>query len=441
MRNITETAIEKIHEFERFGSILGLERMTRLLELLGNPQDDLKVIHVAGTNGKGSVSRYVYSVLQEAGYKTGLYTSPFLEKFNERIEFNRQLISDKDLAFYTDRVLAAVDIMTGNGEQSPTEFEVVTAIAFVYFKDMQCDYLVLEVGLGGTGDSTNVCKNPLMTVITSISLDHTDRLGDTIEEIAMEKAGIIKHGCPVITSAKDMRALKVIEKVAKEHESPIFETANLPVEITEESLKGSKFNVSIKGDGFDERFHENFDDVEISMIGSHQIENAVVALSALKIMEANGNLSLSREALYRGLKTAYNPGRFEVIEHENQPIFIIDGAHNQAGAEALKKTVAEHCKGKRILMIAGMLADKDIHSIISEFSEITKDFIVTEPDNPRKIDAQNLAEQLENLGCNCQVCQEPRAAYETALARKNQYDVIICAGSLYLIGKMRSLLI
>ena len=170
-----ENPIEKIHQFQRFGSVLGLERMTRLLELLGNPQDELKVIHIAGTNGKGSVSRYIYSVMQEAGYRTGLYTSPFLENFNERIELDGRCISDSDLAVYTDKVLAAAQAMVNDGDQSPTEFEVITAIALVYFKEKDCDFAILEVGLGGTGDSTNVCRSPLVTVITSISMDHMDR--------------------------------------------------------------------------------------------------------------------------------------------------------------------------------------------------------------------------------------------------------------------------
>ena len=178
------SAIEKIEEFQRFGSILGLERMNALLELLGNPQDELKIIHVAGTNGKGSICRYIYSVLQAAGYKTGLFTSPFLEVFNERIELDGRYISDEELAEYTEKVLKCVETLTSRGEQSPTEFEVITAIAFLYFKEKGCDYAVMEVGLGGRGDSTNVCKSPLISVIASISYDHTDRLGNTIAEIS-----------------------------------------------------------------------------------------------------------------------------------------------------------------------------------------------------------------------------------------------------------------
>ena len=192
-------AVSKIHEFEKFGSILGLERMSSLMHELGDPQDDLRCIHVAGTNGKGSVCKYIYEVLQAQGYRVGLYTSPFLEVFNERIELDHQFISDEDLELYTDRVLEKVKVLTDRGEDSPTEFEVITAVAFLYFKEKDADFVVLEVGLGGIGDSTNIIKDPLVSVITSISFDHTDRLGNTLTEIAGNKAGIIKAGHPVVT--------------------------------------------------------------------------------------------------------------------------------------------------------------------------------------------------------------------------------------------------
>lgn len=429
----TQKAIEKIHEFQRFGSILGLERMTRLLEALDNPQDDLKVIHVAGTNGKGSVCRYIYSILQEAGYKTGIYTSPFLEVFNERIELDGEFISDEDLAVCTDKVLAAVSEITKNGEQSPTEFEVITAVAFVYFKEKQCDYAVLEVGLGGKGDSTNVCKMPLMTVISSISMDHMDRLGNTIEAIASEKAGIIKDGCPVVTSAKDIRALRIIRENAEEHGSMLFETERLPISVAKESLYGSKFDVNIQG--------VQFDDVEISMAGRHQIENAVAAMCAINIMEERGDVSVSKGALYDGLKKAKQPGRFELMSAFGEsPEIIIDGAHNHDGAKALAETVKSNFKDKRILMVTGMLADKDVGSIISEFAKITKDFIVTEPISPRRLKAEILADKLESMGGECITMPLVEDAYKMAVQRSDGYDVIIYAGSLYLIGKIRSLL-
>ncbi len=428
----SEKAIEKIHEFERFGSILGLERMTRLLELLGNPQDDLKVIHVAGTNGKGSVCRYIYSMLEAGGYKTGIYISPFIEIFNERIELDGEYISDEDLAVYTDKVLKAAEMMTNAGKQSPTEFEVITAIAFLYFKEKECDYVVLEVGLGGTGDSTNVCKSPLITVITSISMDHMDRLGSTIEQIAAEKAGIIKDECPVVTSAKDIRALRIIETKANEHNSMFFETANIPVTIKEESLSGYRFDADIQG--------VMFEDLQISMTGRHQIENAVAAITAVNIMEERGDLNISREALYKGLKDARQPGRFEVLSDDSDCTVIIDGAHNADGARVMAEAVKNLCKDKKVLMVTGILEDKDVKSISLEFSKIASDFIVTEPDNPRKMAAEKLAKVFESYGAKCTVIPDFRKACEAAVELKDKFDVIIFAGSLYLVGKIRSIL-
>lgn len=428
-----EGAIGKIHEFEKFGSILGLERMTKLLDILGNPQDELKVIHVAGTNGKGSTCKFIYSVLQECGYKVGLYTSPFLEIFNERIEFDGAYISDSDLAQYTDRVLTAVKQMTDAGLQSPTEFEVITAIAFLYFKEKKADYVVLEVGLGGRGDSTNVCKKPLISVITSISYDHTDRLGNTLAEIASEKAGIIKDGCPVVTSAEADEALAVIEQAAAEHGSMYFETRNLPCLITAETFGGSKFDIDIQG--------VTFKNLEISMIGRHQVKNAAAAVAALCILEENGDIRLPNEALRAGLKKAKQIGRFEIMTPPGQkPVYIIDGAHNPDGALALRRTMTTFCADSKILMVTGMLADKDTDTILKEFTQITGDFIVTEPVNPRRMSKEELKAKIEALGGSVKAAAEHEEALHAAKAMQDEYDVILFAGSLYLIGEIRRML-
>ena len=428
----SDRAIEKIHEFSKFGSVLGLERMTELLSLLGDPQDQLKVIHVAGTNGKGSVCRYIYSVLLEEGYKTGIYISPFIENFNERIEIDQVCINDEDLAAYTDRVLEAVSIMIKEGLQSPTEFEVITALALLYFKEKACDYVVLEVGLGGSGDSTNVCREPLITVITSISMDHMDRLGNTLEEIAAEKAGIIKDGCPVVTSASDARALRVIERTAEEHKSMFFETTNLPIRITEEGISGSCFDVDVQG--------VSFEGVRIAMAGRHQIDNAVAAMCALSIMEERGDVRVSRRALYAGLAAARQPGRMEVFAEEKSPITIIDGAHNPDGAKALKEAIGSFCTDKKILMVIGVLADKDVKGMMDHFTDMTEDFIVTQPDNPRRLKAESLADMLRSRGCTCIEAPDIKQAYKEACQRKDKYDVIIYAGSLYMIGKVRTMI-
>lgn len=427
------SAIDKIHEFQRFGSILGLERMNSLLKLLGNPQDELKIIHVAGTNGKGSTCRYIYSVLQASGYRTGLYTSPFLEFFNERIELDGKYISDDDLAEYTDRVLKCAEKMVARGEQSPTEFEVITAIAFLYFKEKGCDFAVMEVGLGGRGDSTNVCKSPLISVITSISYDHTDRLGNTLAEIAAEKAGIIKEGCPVVTSAEADEALKVIEEKAEECGSMYFETRHIPYTVRAKSLEGISFDTVIQG--------VSFENIELSMLGEHQIKNAICALTALNILEERGDVTLHRDAIYRGLKAARQTGRFEVMSAKDEkPIVVIDGAHNPDGASALRKAVNEYLPGKKILMVTGMLADKDTEKILNEFTAITDSFISTEPENPRKMDAESLKAEIEAMGADCESFPDCREAVQAAAERGKDFDAVLYAGSLYMIGAIRGLL-
>lgn len=429
----SKAAIEKIHKFERFGMILGLERMNSLLKLLGNPQDDLKIIHVAGTNGKGSICRYIYSVLQAGGYKIGLYTSPFLEVFNERIELDGKYISNEDLAVYTDRVLKCVETMTQRGEQSPTEFEVVTAIAFLYFKEKGCDYAIMEVGLGGSGDSTNVCKAPLISVIASISYDHTDRLGNTLAEIAGEKAGIIKEGCPVVTSAEAPEALEVIERKAEELGCMYFETRHVPYTVKSQDLGGSVFDVNIQG--------VTYENLEISMLGEHQIKNAICALAALSIIEERGDVSLHRDDIYKGFKAAKQIGRLEVMSaQEKVPVVIIDGAHNPDGAASLRKAMKEYMPDKKILMVTGMLADKDTESILREFTAITDRFIATEPENPRKLDSESLKDKIEAMGASCESIPDCREAVKAAAERGKDFDAVLYAGSLYMIGAIRGLL-
>lgn len=429
----SKAAIEKIHKFERFGMILGLERMNSLLNLLGNPQDDLKIIHVAGTNGKGSICRYIYSVLQAGGYKIGLYTSPFLEVFNERIELDGKYISNEDLAVYTDRVLKCVETMTQRGEQSPTEFEVVTAIAFLYFKEKGCDYAIMEVGLGGSGDSTNVCKAPLISVIASISYDHTDRLGNTLAEIAGEKAGIIKEGCPVVTSAEAPEALEVIERKAEELGCMYFETRHVPYAVKSQDLGGSVFDVNIQG--------MTYENLEISMLGEHQIKNAICALAALSIIEERGDVSLHRDDIYKGFKAAKQIGRLEVMSaQEKVPVVIIDGAHNPDGAASLRKAMKEYMPDKKILMVTGMLADKDTESILREFTAITDRFIATEPENPRKLDAESLQAKIKAMGASCESIPDCREAVKAATERGKDFDAVLYAGSLYMIGAIRGLL-
>ena len=423
-------AVSRIHEFEKFGSILGLERMTSLMHELGDPQDGLKYIHVAGTNGKGSVCKYIYEVLEAQGYKTGLYTSPFLTVFNERIEFDHQYISDDDLSKYTDMVLEKVKILTERGEDSPTEFEVITAVAFLYFKEKNADFVVLEVGLGGLGDSTNIIRDPLCSVITSISFDHTDRLGNTLAEIASNKAGIIKEGCPAVTSSRAEEALEVFRQKVRETGSEYFETKDVEVSIVREDLEGTVFDASPGN---------TYYGLKISMKGEHQIENAICALKTIEVLQDFHGIEIGIDAVYEGLEKAVQIGRFEIMKRD--PLVIIDGAHNPDGARTLRETCLKLLEGKRILMLTGMLKDKDTVGILGEFMKITHDFVVTEPDNPRKMTAFELRSEVESMGARAISFKDPDDALDFAMNASKDYDCLVCAGSLYLIGHLRARLI
>ena len=292
-----EETINRIHGFQKFGSRLGLERMAVLMDILGNPQDDMKVIHVAGTNGKGSVCRFLASMLKENGYRAGLYTSPYLERFTERIELDGIEISREDLADCASAVFNAVDIMLAEGCESPTEFELVTAIGFVYFSRKPIDILVLEVGLGGRGDSTNMIKAPLASVITSVSYDHMNVLGSTLEEIAAEKAGIIKEGCPVISNVEDPGAAAVIRRIAKEKGSFLYDAAQIQPQNIKKSLKGYSFEIKTGHNKPAGLFR-----AELGMIGMHQVSNAICALSVIEVLEDRGIISCKEENLRKGLK-------------------------------------------------------------------------------------------------------------------------------------------
>ncbi|MDF3003493.1 MAG: bifunctional folylpolyglutamate synthase/dihydrofolate synthase [Bacillota bacterium] len=424
-----QETLDKIHSFQKFGNRLGLERMTKLMELLGNPQERMNIIHVAGTNGKGSVCRYLYSVLQENGYRTGLYTSPFLERFTERIEFDGSEISEEDLISYTKLVLEKVDQMLEEGMESPTEFELITAIAFLYFAEQDMDYLVLEVGLGGIGDSTNMMSKPAASVITSISFDHTEYLGDTLEKIAVQKAGIIKLGVPVILLVEDEGARGAIVGIAEEKGAPVYNAANAVYQIRERKSSGYTFDTVIRG--------TSYEGLTISMLGRHQIRNAICALTVLEVLKNEKRIHLDKEKTYLGFLKAKQTGRFEIMS--TNPYVIIDGAHNEAGAAALALAVKDHFPTEKILMVMGMLADKKIDKLGEIFGMITDEFIATEPDSPRKLAASVLCEALQKAGKQCIAVSDPVEACRYA-AGLDQYDVILFAGSLYLIGKVRGIL-
>ena len=428
---------EKLKEFERFGSVLGLDRMNKLLDILGNPQNNMKVIHVAGTNGKGSICHYIYSALLENGYKTGMFISPYIESFNERIQFDGSYITDEDLDKISDEVIDASRKMVAEGYDSPTEFEIITAIAFTYFQKKNADVIILEVGLGGSGDSTNVITKPIMTIIGSISMDHMDRLGDTIQKIAMEKAGIIKPYCPLITAINNKEAFEVVAKVAEFKKAP-FVNANATAEraqLIDSSIDGLRYNVKILGEEYD---------VETSMTGDFQLLNSVTALAALEFIRGRSILRLDKKDILDGIKKAFNPGRLEVVS--KNPIVILDGAHNEDSSYALRESLASELNPddiKQNIVVTSIMHDKEVEKILQNFIPLGNRYFVTESNNSRTSDAECLKKILMSLGVDgkhIEVIKSPYEAVSRAFKEIGQghNSGLLVAGSLYLIGEVRN---
>ena len=366
-------AINYIENTGKFGSRLGLENVSRLLDILGNPHRELRIIHVAGTNGKGSTCSFINSMLIYQGYNVGLYTSPYLEEFNERIKINNVNISDEDLAQSVSRVSDAIGQMIEEGCDHPTEFEIITACAFLYFRDRDVDFAVIEVGLGGRLDATNVCI-PLVSAITSISMDHTEYLGDTLARIAFEKGGIIKNKRPVVLYQQSDEVESVISSICSERYSELFITENDKIEYISEGMSSQSVNLEVMG-----HFYSG---IEISLPGRHQARNLAVALSVLRLLEISSDISqVDTEALYRSIRETRWPGRMEVIKTE--PLTIIDGAHNPDGAAILSESVDRYLVGKKINLVFGMLRDKDILSVAKLLAVRANRIIITEPESPR----------------------------------------------------------
>jgi dihydrofolate synthase/folylpolyglutamate synthase len=309
------------------------------------------------------------------------------------------------------------------GLDSPTEFELVTAIGYVYFSRKPIDFLVLEVGLGGRGDSTNLVKDPLISVITSISYDHMEVLGDTIEKIATEKAGILKQGRPVVSAVRDAKAVEVIRTIASERGCQWIDAAQVPVTDVEKSLDGYGFSM------------EGFGRIRLGMIGMHQVENAVCALKVVEALDKNDIIELNMETVREAMSTARQKGRLEILKTD--PYLIIDGAHNEAGADALVQVIKEHFPGKRLLLVLGMLADKKVDKLVRAFGRLDADIVTAEPDNPRKLNAEELCRQIKETGKNCVSGGDWSSAYTYVEAIWGKYDVILFTGSLYLIGRIR----
>jgi dihydrofolate synthase/folylpolyglutamate synthase len=419
-------ALAWLESLGRFGSRPGLQRIQALLEVLGHPEQGLEVVHVAGTNGKGSVCAYISSILAAAGYRTGLYTSPHLVSYTERLQVNGQEVPEPVLARLLTQVRQAAERVTTDTGEHPTEFEVLTAAAFLYFNVQKVDYLVLEVGLGGRLDATNVVF-PQVAVITNISHDHVGVLGTSIAAIAREKAGIIKPGRPVVMAPQEEEAAQVIVAVAKEWGSPLLSVRErVALHLVEESLQKQRFHLQLG--------EASYQDVVIHLLGRHQLDNAATAILAIDVLCSLG-AEVKPDALYQGLAATRWPARFEVMS--SRPVVIVDGAHNLAGAQALARAVRDYLPGRRVVLLIGVLADKDVSSILRELGPLGQAAVVTRPDSPRAADLESVADGLSVYVPHVVVEPDVRRAVDRALALACRDDVVLVCGSLYLVGWAR----
>ena len=425
-------ALQWIHSRERFGIRPGLDRIRIILEELSNPHRELKVIHIGGTNGKGSTAAFAASILKESGFKTGLYTSPYLESFTNRMAVDGRDVPSETLTSLVEQVKPIVDRISEQDHLGPpTEFEVVTALALLHFARSDVDYLVLEVGLGGRLDATNVVETPLVTVITNVSLEHTEILGDTVAKIAAEKAGIIKSGVPVLTAAAHPEAITVIMERAAEMGSPLYRVGD--------DFSGRRGETSLKGQFFEYRGPKGtLKDLFIPLLGEHQVVNAVTALAALEL----AGLNLSEDLLRKGLHSTSWPGRLEILRED--PLVVIDAAHNPDSMRTLSRALEDHFpRGNRVVVL-GILGDKSVEEMLKTILPAADRFVVTRALHPTRAAApeevvarargltDKPVEAVENLG------EALIRGRELAAAAAG--GALIITGSFYTVSEARRLI-
>lgn len=408
-----DEAITYIHGVSNFFCKPGLERIRELCDGLGNPQESLNFIHVTGTNGKGSTCAMLNSVLCASGYKVGLYTSPFVKEFNERIRINGDNISNKRLAEVTEKVKKIAQRMT----DSPTEFELITAIAFEYFNEEKCDVVILEVGMGGRFDATNIISAPLLSIITGVAIDHTAFLGDTVEKITGEKAGIIKQNSAVLYGGDNPVAEAIIRDEADKKQSLLYKVDYSKLKINHLNLEGTEFD------------YKNRTALTLSLLGSYQPKNASIVLDALDIL-SNKLPEISEDAIRYGLKTAKWNARFEIIGKD--PLVIFDGAHNPQGISAAVDSIKEYFGNKKVVIMSGVLRDKDYNAIAHSLSLVAEQVFTITPDNPRALSAEEYAAVILNNGVKAISCDSIINAYNLGKTLAKELDTALCClGSLY----------
>ena len=419
-------AMEYIRQTAVFGSKLGLENITLLMKLLGDPQEGMNFVHIAGTNGKGSVAAYICDVLQKAGYRTGFYTSPALSRFSQRIRLDGEEIPEDDIAFYATKVREKAECMSANSLGDPTEFELVMAMAFCWFRDRGADVVVLEVGMGGRLDATNVISDPKLCIITKVSYDHMQYLGDTLPEIAGEKAGIIKQGSRVLAYPQEQDVWDVYEKVCREKEADLHR-AILPTDIRGSMEEGLSFTLGGR-------------EYVTSMRGIYETENAAVAIQACTLLESEFP-RITDEIIRSGIASTCWEGRFEVLSKD--PLIIADGAHNADGAAALAGSLGFYFPGKKVELFMGILEDKEYDRMLEHLLPLASKVTVCTVPSPRTLEAQELRGIIEKAAPELPVCEadDLREAAKDMIKPRPEAGVCVICGSLYLVGPMRELIL
>lgn len=418
-----QEAVNYIESQLRFGMKPGFERINGLLDLLGHPEKDLRYVHVAGTNGKGSVCTEVANILQAAGYRVGLFTSPYVVTFRERIRVDGKYIDPVLMGQLTEQVKAAADELAKQ-DILPTEFEIITALAFLYFQQTACNIVVLEVGLGGLLDSTNIIESPLVCGITSLSMDHTAILGSTLPEIAAQKAGIMKPGVPVITAERQApEAMAVLEQTAAEKGCALSIGSTESIQILSTSIYGTE----LKLDGLK---------VRLPLIGSHQIQNLGVTLGIIHVLRERG-FYIGARHVKAGLEFSVIPARLEVLRKD--PLILLDGGHNAGGIQALSDALSAYTESGSRVFLMGVMADKDVDRMICELAPLANLIVTTTPGNPRAMTAEELRHHLLDAGFPAKklvAVSQPEEAFDKALSLAGKNPLIVC-GSLYLAGDVR----
>lgn len=427
--NYTE-ALDFIYSCRKFQKSSSHERIKRLLYLLGNPHKRLSFVHVVGTNGKGSVSTALSGILTKSGYKTGLFTSPFVISFGERIKVDGEFIPESEIAAITTLIKEKTDLMEKEGLY-PTVFELTTALAMVYYEKKGCDIVVLEAGIGGKNDSTNVIDAPLAAIVTSVSLDHTEMLGETTQEIAREKCGVFKDGCPVVSYPdegacfgfipQEQAVIRVIEQECRSGGNPMYTPDINKLNV----IKSDLFGTALSYDGLD---------IEINVCGKHQIANMLTVITAARVLR-QGGLNISDTAIKNGIAEFTLPGRTEIIKGE--PLIIFDGGHNEGCMRALRQTAEAYLKDRKITLLMSFMKDKDYEKSIEIIAPLCESIVFTVTDKIRGETAERLCETGRKYCENVYAESDTRKAFELAKNKAGK-QVLIVAGSFYLVSEVRN---